>query len=1001
MMQPTPAPTSPAHSSRPQDELSVLNPPPQNINSVPFSVLVGLFVKLQTEKKPERRRQYLNSWFNHWREENGYDLYPVLRLILPQKDRERAVYGLKETNIAKTYIKLIPLGVRDPDAIALMHWKKPVDRPADGSRGASTSTGDFPTVLYEVVEKRSSVIEGSLSVDDLNDILDELSKSGGKGEAQSKIMQKVYNRATAEEQRWIVRIILKDLIISVKESTVFSVFHPDAQDLFNTCSDLKKVAWELWDPSRRLNTEDKQIQLFRVFAPMLCKRPTKKIEDSVKEMGGGEFIIEEKLDGERMQLHKRGNEYFYCSRKGKDYTYLYGAHVGTGRLTPFIDAAFDSRIENAILDGEMLVWDPVSERNLPFGTLKTAALDKSNKPQNPQPCFKVFDLLYLNDMCLLDRSVAFRKRNMREYIKEVRGRIEFTAEFKGNSAKDVRQRMDEVMADRGEGLVMKAPKSQYVLNGRTNDWIKVKPEYMDNMGETVDVLVVAGNYGSGRRGGGVSTLVCAVFDDENPDQDEAKYRSFVRIGTGLSFQDYVWLRAKPWKTWDPKSPPSFLLTSNKGTDDKGDVYLDPEDSFMIKVKAAEITKSDQYHMKWTMRFPRALGIRDDLTVADCLTATGINEAVVSTKKRKMESEAAVGQKKRKKVVKKPELMGPKGPKASDIDVQSDLFDGMHFVVLADPKSRTGADDRKALISSIIANGGKTWTVVKDIDNLYVVYGGTTKFPEINRIVQKGTIDILRPHWIDECIRTQTLIPFQIKYFFHATQGKMNAPEFSEDAEDLIDAGDYEVDTKIPLVIKDEAADEKAGDVKIDPALADWFKVEQEDIPKFVENSDTETEDDSDHDDLPPDGDDEWLDVSPEEAKSSLDMKVEKDEDVKMGETDNAMDYDENAIFKHLCFYLDTPENARYHDMAAKSKHEDTIAKNFAEISKAITENGGRIVDLDEPKLTHVVIDRLDATRRLKLIERTSQPKRRRLVIMEWLRDSLDEGTLLDEEDYVP
>lgn len=96
---------------------------------------------------------------------------------------------------------------------------------------------------------------------------------------------------------------------------------------------------------------------------MLCKRPTKKIEDSVKEMGGGEFIIEEKLDGERMQLHKRGNEYFYCSRsvillvfvivdfifgmqrKGKDYTYLYGAHVGAGSLTPHIDAAFDSRIE--------------------------------------------------------------------------------------------------------------------------------------------------------------------------------------------------------------------------------------------------------------------------------------------------------------------------------------------------------------------------------------------------------------------------------------------------------------------------------------------------------------------------------------------------------------------------------------------------------------------------------------------------------------------------------
>ena len=45
------------------------------------------------------------------------------------------------------------------------------------------------------------------------------------------------------------------MVISVKETTVFAVFHPDAHDLYNTCSDLKKVAWELWDPKRRLGAE--------------------------------------------------------------------------------------------------------------------------------------------------------------------------------------------------------------------------------------------------------------------------------------------------------------------------------------------------------------------------------------------------------------------------------------------------------------------------------------------------------------------------------------------------------------------------------------------------------------------------------------------------------------------------------------------------------------------------------------------------------------------------
>ena len=74
--------------------------------------------------------------------------------------------------MAKAYIKLIPLGMGDPDALRLLDWKRPTER--------EDTSGDFSTVLYEVVSKRSSVLEGSMSIDDLNDILDELSKNSGK-----------------------------------------------------------------------------------------------------------------------------------------------------------------------------------------------------------------------------------------------------------------------------------------------------------------------------------------------------------------------------------------------------------------------------------------------------------------------------------------------------------------------------------------------------------------------------------------------------------------------------------------------------------------------------------------------------------------------------------------------------------------------------------------------------------------------------------------------------
>ncbi|OJT11573.1 DNA ligase 4, partial [Trametes pubescens] len=998
-MQPTPAPSSPPASQLPgasqllppavaaEDHPIEYPAPPQNKGSAPFHVLVALFEKLQNERKPEKRRRLIASWLNGWRKDIGYDLFPVLRLILPQKDRKRTVYGLKEKNLAKAYMKVIPLERHHPDAIRLLNWKKPTDR--------HRSAGDFPTVLSEIIDKRCCVMKGSLTIDDVNGVLDQLAQNMGKSDLQSKILQRVYNVSTAEEQRWLVRIILKDMIISVKENTVFGVFHPDAHDLFNTCSDLKKVAWELWDPERRLSDKDKAVQLFRAFAPMLCKRPTKKIEDSVKEMQGRAFIIEEKLDG-------------------KDYTYLYGKHVGTGSLTPYIDSAFDPRIDEIILDGEMLVWDPVSERNLPFGTLKTAAIDRSKKEFNPRPCFKVFDLLYLNGTSLLHKSLKFRKRNLRSCIIPVAGRIELATEFEGRTAKDVRTRMDDIIANRGEGLVMKHPDSEYVLNGRNKDWIKVKPEYMDNMGETVDVLVVAGNYGSGRRSGGVSTLICAVLDDRRiqNDDDEHMYSSFVRIGSGLSYADYIWIRQKPWKVWG-RDAPSFLQVSRKGHDDKGDVYLEPQDSFIVKVKAAEITSSEMYHLGFTMRFPRALQIRDDLSIADCMTASAVLESIRSEKKRKMEDDTDKPKKKQNRTAKKPTMMPEyRGVDLKDVEIEDDLFKDFKFVVSSDPKSRTGVDDKKALLEMIHAHGGKYAQVARNDPNIIIVYGGQTTPYDLKLIMDKDVCDIIRPQWILDCVAKEQIVPLTKKYFFHATTARKETAEYAEDDSDTEEEPEEEPPSPSPSASRksksppQRESSEPRKETEIDPAVAEWFDVgalPQSSSTKdgVISGSDTEEDPESDNENVErePQGaseDEDWEKVEQESGKSQEESKGKAPE-ARMGEDDSAMAYDEERIFKHLCLYLDSPSNARKHGMTVNTKREADIEKRFSEMSNVITENGGRVADLDDPKLTHVVLDKRDISRRKELIARTSEPKRRHLVISDWVDACVAEETLLDEE----
>ena len=396
----------------------------------------------------------------------------------------------------------------------------------------------------------------------MNELLDRLSVAQ-KEENQRPIMQEFYNRMNAEELMWLIRMILRQMKVGATEKTIFEIWHPDAENLFNISSSLRRVCWELYDPTVRLEGDDRGIHLMQCFQPQLAAFQMKSMEQMVARMKPTEddsvFWIEEKLDGERMQLHMMededtpgGKRFGFWSRKAKDYTYLYGNgfHDDNAALTRHISSAFHEGVRNIILDGEMITWDPREDVIVGFGSLKTAAISEQNDPYSGtghRPLFRVFDCLYLNDVDLTRYTLRKRREALVKSVKDVERRLEIHKYEEAQQASQIEPLLRRVVAESTEGLVLKNPRSEYRLNERNDDWIKVKPEYMTEFGEALDCVVVGGYYGSGKRGGVLSSYLCGLRVDGwlgRPSGNPQKCWSCFKVGGGFTANDYAQVRHK-------------------------------------------------------------------------------------------------------------------------------------------------------------------------------------------------------------------------------------------------------------------------------------------------------------------------------------------------------------------------------------------------------------------------------------------------------------------------
>jgi len=99
-----------------------------------------------------------------------------------------------------------------------------------------------------------------------------------------------------------------------------------------------------------------------------------------------------------------------------------------------------------------------------------------------------------------------------------------------NTQEEINEELEKVLLNREEGLVIKDRSSVYQIDKRSSQWLKYKPVYMDSMVDTCDLLLVGTKYGSGRLGGKLGSILCAVRDDRIPDTEPPRFVTFTLAG---------------------------------------------------------------------------------------------------------------------------------------------------------------------------------------------------------------------------------------------------------------------------------------------------------------------------------------------------------------------------------------------------------------------------------------------------------------------------------------
>jgi DNA ligase-1 len=356
-----------------------------------------------------------------------------------------------------------------------------------------------------------------------------------------------------------------------------------------------------------------QVSVFNPIRPMLAERV--KSPQEAHEKMGTEFAAEYKLDGERVQVHMRGEKIILYSRSLENITSYYPDIVEKiGKSLNAHETILEAEAV-AINDntGEFLAFQELMHRRRKYNIAKAVS-------QYPIT-INFFDVMLIDGKCCLDLPYSERRKILEKIVKEDEFAkiMPMTLVKTDNEVEDV---LENAINAGCEGLMLKQLDATYRAGARGSNWLKLKREYRNELGDSLDLVVVGAFFGRGRRTGRYGALLLATYDDKKD-----TYPSICKVGTGFTDENldqfYQILSDKITLKKDPRI--------NSGLE--ADVWFEPE--VVIEIVASEITLSPLHKTAidtirkgsgLALRFPKFTGkIRFEKTPENATT----DEEIVS------------------------------------------------------------------------------------------------------------------------------------------------------------------------------------------------------------------------------------------------------------------------------------------------------------------------------------------------------------------------------------